>query len=171
MRDTVSIARVDALHPKVKELVRACIDEAEKKFPESIAIRVVQGYRTFAEQQAIYNQGRTTPGPIVTRSKPGQSFHNFGLAIDFALMYDLDGNGTREKLSWDVLADKDHDGEADWMEVVDTFEAHGFTWGGHFSKIQDDPHFEMHFGQTWQSLLALHTTKQLLPGTDFVKLA
>jgi peptidoglycan L-alanyl-D-glutamate endopeptidase CwlK len=54
---------------------------------------VIQGYRTHAEQDALYAQGRTTPGPIVTRAKGGQSPHNWGLAIDVVPDRDLDTAG------------------------------------------------------------------------------
>lgn len=33
-------------------------------------------YRSDAEQAALYAQGRTAPGPIVTNAKPGHSKHN-----------------------------------------------------------------------------------------------
>ena len=49
-----------------------------------IDIFVTQGVRTIAEQDAIYAQGRTAPGPIVTQAKGGQSMHNFGVAFDIA---------------------------------------------------------------------------------------
>ena len=39
--------------------------------------------RDFKEQDALYEQGRTTPGSIVTYARGGQSAHNFGLALDF----------------------------------------------------------------------------------------
>ena len=38
--------------------------------------------RTFAEQDALYAEGRTAPGHIVTWAQAGQSPHNFGLAFD-----------------------------------------------------------------------------------------
>jgi peptidoglycan L-alanyl-D-glutamate endopeptidase CwlK len=38
--------------------------------------------RTLEEQAALYAQGRTTAGSIVTNAKPGTSAHNYGLAID-----------------------------------------------------------------------------------------
>ena len=44
---------------------------------------IVSGYRSSAEQNALYAQGRTTAGPIVTNAKGGQSAHNVGMAIDF----------------------------------------------------------------------------------------
>src|SRR5690349_2624666 len=142
----MSIPVVAKLHPKIRDEVTALIDKAETKFPSTVAIRIVQGLRTFPEQDALYAKGRTTPGLRVTNSKGGQSYHNYGLAIDFALLYDKDGNGTYESLSWDTLKDFDRDGEADWMEVVDAFEKAGYTWGGRFHSITDNPHFEKTFG-------------------------
>lgn len=162
MRDKISIDRVAKLHPKIRDEVRQLIEAAEAKFPPSIAVRVVQGLRTFAEQDALYAQGRTKPGNRVTNSKAGQSYHNFGLAIDFAILYDKDGNGTYETLSWDVMKDFDKDGVADWMEVVDVFEEAGYTWGGRFVSIKDNPHFEKHFGIHWKELLRRYNAKDFM---------
>lgn len=44
----------------------------------------ISGFRSFEEQAGLYSRGRTQPGPIVTNSKPGLSFHNWGLATDWA---------------------------------------------------------------------------------------
>lgn len=41
-----------------------------------------EGFRSMERQQALYNQGRTTAGPIVTNAKAGQSLHNYGVAAD-----------------------------------------------------------------------------------------
>lgn len=40
------------------------------------------GFRTRAEQDALYSQGRSKPGPRVTNARGGYSLHNFGLAVD-----------------------------------------------------------------------------------------
>ena len=40
------------------------------------------GTRTYEEQNALYAQGRTAPGKIVTNARGGQGAHNFGLATD-----------------------------------------------------------------------------------------
>lgn len=45
---------------------------------------VTSGTRTYLEQDALYAQGRTTPGKIITKAKGGQSNHNFGIAVDLA---------------------------------------------------------------------------------------
>jgi len=169
MVDKISLERVGLLHPKIRQSVKNLIEAAEAKLPNT-AIRIVQGIRTFPEQQALYDQGRSKPGKIVTNAKPGQSFHNFGLAIDFAILYDKDKNGIYETLSWDTLKDMDKDGEADWMEVVDIFEDAGYTWGGRWSSIKDNPHLEEDFGFTWKQLLAKYNAKDFIPGTNYVNI-
>jgi peptidoglycan LD-endopeptidase CwlK len=169
MRDKVSIDRVAKLHPKIRDEVKALIEKAESKLLATVAVRVVQGLRTFAEQQALYEQGRTKPGNRVTNSKAGQSYHNFGLAIDFALLIDKDGNGSYETLSWDLLKDHDKDGIADWLEVVDVFEDAGYTWGGRFNSIKDNPHLEKNFGVHWKELLRRHNAKDFIQQVEYVR--
>lgn len=167
MRDSISINRAFLLHPSLRAEVMALIDKAELKLP-GVAIRIVQGLRTFEEQNKLYAQGRTLPGPRVTNSKGGQSYHNYGLAIDFALLYDTEKNGTYEFLSWDTLKDFDKDGEADWMEVVEIFEEAGYIWGGRFSTLKDNPHFEKAFGFNWRKLLEKYNRKEFIPVTNYV---
>lgn len=166
MRDKVTQQRVALLHPLVRAEAVALIDKAEAGFPPYIAIRVVQGLRTFAEQDALYNQprdGKDNDGDgriderdeTVTHAKGGQSNHNYGLALDFAIGYDKDRNGTYETVSWDTLKDEDKDGLPDWQEVVKIFKAAGWVWGGDFKSIIDRPHLEKTFGRGWRDLLAL----------------
>lgn len=170
MRDIISIARVESLHPKIRGTVKSLIEAAEQKLGPKAAVRIVQGLRCFAEQDAFYAQGRTKPGARVTNSKGGQSYHNYGLAIDFCLLYDKDGNGTFETTTWDISLDADHDGEADWMEVVDVFESAGFTWGGRFHSIVDNPHLEQTFGFNWRTMLFKYNNKQFIEGTEYINI-
>jgi peptidoglycan L-alanyl-D-glutamate endopeptidase CwlK len=153
MRDKISEQRAKLLHPKVRDEVKQLIENAEAGLPANMAVRIVQGLRTIDEQNALYAQGRTKPGSIVTNAKGGSSFHNYGLAIDFAILTDKDGNGSFEDLSWDIKRDNDKDGTADWLEVVKVFEAAGWSWGGKWSSIKDYPHLEKTFGYTWRQLL------------------
>ncbi len=155
MRDKLSIERAKLLHPSVRDEVINLIIEVEKGFPPNIAVRIVQGLRTIEEQNALYAQGRTKPGNIVTNAKGGSSYHNYGLAIDFAILIDKDGNGTYDELSWDIKKDNDKDGVADWLEVVKVFEAAGWEWGGRFHSLKDYPHLQKPFGKKWQDLLTL----------------
>jgi peptidoglycan L-alanyl-D-glutamate endopeptidase CwlK len=168
MRDKVSEGRVTLLHPAVRAEVKQLIEQAESGFPPSMAIRIVQGLRTIAEQDALYAQGRTKPGAIVTKAKGGSSFHNYGLAIDFAILTDKDGNGTFEDLSWDIKRDNDKDGVADWLEVVKVFEAAGWEWGGKWASLKDYPHLQKTFGFTWQQLLDRYQKKDFV--SEYVRL-
>lgn len=169
MRDAISIERATLLHPKVRQDVVSCIEKAEAQFPANMAIRIVQGLRTIDEQNAIYAQGRTKPGKIVTNSRGGQSYHCYGLAVDIALLFDKDGNGSFETLSWDTKSDSDKDGKVDWMEVVDIFESAGWTWGGRFHSIPDAPHFEKHFGIHWKRLFEMYNSGNFIPGTKYIE--
>ena len=56
-----------------------------------IEIVFVQGLRTEAQQAALYAQGRTAPGQIVTQAPTAESTpHGRGAALDFAII-DLKG--------------------------------------------------------------------------------
>lgn len=169
MRDKISIERAKILHPSVRDEVVSLITEVEKGFPANIAVRIVQGLRTIEEQDALYEQGRSKPGSIVTNAKGGSSYHNYGLAIDFAILIDKDGNGTYDELSWDIKKDNDKDGVADWLEVVKVFEAAGWEWGGRWSSIKDYPHVQKTFGYTWKILLIKYNSKEFISGTQYVK--
>ncbi|MEK5178535.1 M15 family metallopeptidase [Paenibacillus sp. FSL R5-0928] len=133
-----SAAKLVGLIPCVKAAAEALID---RSYALGIPIVVTQGLRTFAEQNALYEQGRTKPGSIVTNARGGYSNHNFGVAIDFALLTN-DG----KSVSWDTKLDGNRNGKADWNEVVTLAKALGFTWGGDWKTFLDMPHFEMTFG-------------------------
>jgi len=170
MRDKVTEQRIALLHPARRYEVTKIIELAEEKFPKNMAIRIVQGLRTFEEQDGLYSQGRTKPGKKVTNAKGGQSLHNYGLAIDFAILHDKDNNGSYEELSWDTLLDFDKDRIADWQEVVQEFEKAGWEWGGKWRTFKDLPHCQKTGGYTWQQLLAKYQKKDFIPGTKYVNL-
>ncbi|UNL92753.1 peptidase M15 [Paenibacillus polymyxa] len=106
-----------------------------------VPIVITQGLRTIDEQNGLYAQGRSKPGQIVTNARGGYSYHNFGVAIDFALLLP-DG----KNVSWDMRRDGDGDGIADWDEVVAEAKRIGWNWGGDWRSFKDYPHFEMTFG-------------------------
>jgi len=172
MRDKVSIPRAELMHPAVRTDVQILINKAEAALGEKLAIRLVMTLRTIAEQDALYAQGRTTPGPIVTKARGGQSFHNFGLAFDFCLLRDTDGNGTWETISWSELADFNVNGLPDWKEVVKVFTDAGWEWGGAWSSIHDAPHLEKRFGyaENCKDLFVRYQRKNFIPGTQYVNL-
>ncbi|WP_082672892.1 M15 family metallopeptidase [Paenibacillus senegalimassiliensis] len=135
-----SVSRLSGLHPVVRQATERLI---ERSFAAGVPILITQGLRTIAEQDALYAQGRTKPGNIVTNARGGYSNHNFGVAIDFALLLP-DG----KSVSWDTLRDGDKDSLPDWSEVVDIAKSLGFEWGGDWRSFKDMPHFEMCFGLT-----------------------
>lgn len=152
MIDPLSLKRAELLHPKVRAEVPGIVQEISNALSGRAMFRIVSTLRTFDEQQALYNQGRTKPGPRVTNAKPGFSFHNYGLALDFAHV--IDGKTT----SWDIDKDWDGDHKSDWMEVVEIFKRHGWEWGGNWRSIKDYPHFQKTFGRTELQLLSLHNS-------------
>ena len=135
-----SASRIAALHPTVRLAAERLI---ELSHGAGVPIVISQGVRTISEQNELYAQGRTKPGQIVTNARGGYSFHNFGVAVDFALLMP-DG----KSVSWDMKRDGDSDRESDWQEVAKIGKALGFTWGGDFVSFKDYPHFEMTFGLT-----------------------
>lgn len=156
--DAISVGRLQTLHPKLRDEAIALFKKAEDALTGKAKPRIVFALRSMAEQQAIYDQGRTKKGPIVTNAKPGASFHNWGLAIDFALII----NG--KEVSWDTVKDYDDDHKSDWMEVVSIFKAAGWEWGGDWKSIKDYPHLQKTFGQRWQDLLALYNDGKVKEG-------
>ncbi|PKG22444.1 M15 family metallopeptidase [Niallia nealsonii] len=107
---------------------------------KGIQVVIIEGFRSVEEQDALYNKGRTEEGAIVTHAKGGESYHNYGLAIDFAL---LNNSGTT---IWDMEYDGNENGRSDWMEVVDIAKSLGFEWGGDWANFKDYPHLQMDFG-------------------------
>jgi peptidoglycan L-alanyl-D-glutamate endopeptidase CwlK len=149
MKDQKTLDRIKLLHPKLRDEADKIYDEICKALTGRAICRFTSTLRTFAEQNAIYAEGRTKPGSIKTNAKQGFSFHNYGLAIDIALI--IDG----KTASWDMKGDFDKDGKSDWMEVVAIFKQFGWEWGGDW-KFFDGPHFQKTFGKSVRELLALH---------------
>lgn len=152
MKDATTIHRVELLHPKVRDSFTNFITEAEDGL--GIIILMVQGFRTFAAQTAIYNQGRTTPGEIVTYSPAGASYHNYGLAADCCPY--LAGS---KKLDW----------KYDFIKLKPFAVKNGLTCGIDFPH-KDSDHFENKFGYNWRGLLHKYQMKDFIPGTQFVNI-
>lgn len=155
MKDQKTIERIAMLHPKLRDEVLALYDNIVSALTGKAICRFSYTLRTFAEQDALYAQGRTKSGSIVTKAKGGQSYHNYGLAVDIVLLIDKDGNGTYEEASWDEKGDYDNDRISDWMEIVAIFKRYGWEWGGDW-KFSDTPHFQKTFGKSIVELQQLH---------------
>ncbi len=168
-KDSITVSRIALLHPNLRAEAAAIYDEICEALAGRAICRFSHTLRTFAEQQALFNQGRTTPGAKVTNAKPGQSYHNYGLAIDIVLLIDKDKNGTFETASWDTVTDWDGDKLADWKEIVAIFKRHGWEWGGDWN-FKDLPHFQKTQGYSIAQLQFLNTNKKYISGTTYVRI-
>jgi len=161
--DKITEDRIKLLHPKIRQEVFNLFLKADTILTGNATLRLTQGLRTIAEQDALFAKGRTVPGSKVTNARGGQSYHNFGLAFDIVLL--IDG----KTISWDTAKDYDGDKVADWLEFVKLAESMGYEWGGHFKSIPDKPHFQKTFGFTTKQLLYKYTSGQV-DSNSYVKI-
>lgn len=140
--DKATEERIAKLHPLVRNEVAKIIKECDIALTGRAKVRISQGLRTFAEQDALYNQK-----PKVTNAKGGQSIHNYGFAVDIVLI--IDG----KTASWGTKTDWDGDKKADWMECVEIFKKHGWNWGGDWKTFKDLPHFDKKGFSDWKQLI------------------
>lgn len=142
MFDKITLDRIELMHPSIREQLKKDYLEINKNLPKGVRLRFSHTLRTVKEQDALYAQGRTKPGKIVTNAQGGQSIHNYGLAFDIVLLLDKDGSGGFKTASWDI--------DANFKRVVDFFKKKGWTWGGDFKSFKDNPHFEYTKGNSWK---------------------
>jgi D-alanyl-D-alanine dipeptidase len=128
--------RLAKVHPKLAAGVTKVI---EALAAQGLTVEVVQGLRTFAEQDELFKQGRTKPGQVVTKARGGQSNHNYGLAVDVCPFV----NG---KPQWD-----DNKG---FIRIGAEATKQGLDWGGNWKKFIDKPHVQIG-GLTVAQCLAL----------------
>lgn len=142
----ISSRSVDDLLPHVRdkalELVRLCADAG-------IELRITSTYRDFAYQSILYEQGRTSKGPnvrptkpmgdIVTRARPGESWHNWKRAFDVVPM-------KGKECVWNDAPT--------WQRIGSIGKRIGLEWGGDFRSMRDLPHFQLSEGLTTSHLLA-----------------
>ena len=99
---------------------------------ETYAVRIISGTRTYAEQDALFEQGRSMPGNIVTKARGGESNHNFGIAWDIGVF--IDGKYATESAPYKTAA------------PVALAATTGVEWGGNWEKFPDMPHYQLRTG-------------------------
>ena len=132
----VEIPRMDAasekelakLNPELADRIRLTAADLKKQGID-VVVAPKGGLRTFAEQNALYAQGRTQPGKIVTNARGGESYHNYGLAVD--LVPTVNGRPT-----WSAPAKT-------WEAMGRAGEKQGLEWGGRWQGLVDTPHFQL----------------------------
>ena len=118
---------IQTLQPSVQIKAREFLKTVNDRLGnENVVFKIISGTRTYAEQNALFAQGRTKfPGPIVTRARGGQSNHNFGVAWDIGLF-----------VSGQYVP------ESDLYRKAGTIGKDlGLAWGGDWQSLQDEPHF------------------------------
>jgi len=120
MLNAHSIEKLAEVHPELARRVKQLAEIL------SFDLVVTCGLRTWAEQDALFDQGRTQPGSIVTKAPGGHSAHNFGYAVDVA---PSDGVG----IDW---SGKD----AKWNEILSKAPSCGLNEGAMWRTFPDEPH-------------------------------
>ena len=130
----INSRNLDDLVPPAKQRAEAFIAAAKAK---GIDLLVTSTYRDNESQNALYAQGRTAPGAIVTRAKAGQSWHNSRCALDVVPLV----NG---KAIWDD--------PALWKQVGEIGKSCGLEWAGDWVTFKEFPHFQYTGGMTLAQL-------------------
>ncbi|WP_157805592.1 peptidoglycan-binding protein [Bacillus sp. mrc49] len=127
----------------------SALEMIKRAFKEGIYAQISAGFRSMEEQAALYGQGRfysykgknysKLSEPKVTKALPGQSFHNYGVAIDFFIVSDDGKNAI-----WTI--------NAKWRRVAAIGKELGFKWGGDWTGFKDYPHLEMTGGLSYAQM-------------------
>lgn len=130
---------IATLHPRAQPYARALYFKARN---HGLTLNIISGTRSYAEQDALFAQGRTRPGNVVTNARGGYSNHNFGIAFDVGL-----------------FERNQYLGESPMYKAVGALgEELGLEWGGNWRTIVDQPHFQLRpewaIGLTERQMLA-----------------
>lgn len=122
------------LHPEVKARAQWVMDDANREFaPEGLRVGVFDGYRAPGAQAQHVAAGSSFV------AHPLDSFHPWGLAVDFVFLNRL-GN-------WTWLEDRPDQGREQWYALGRIIERYGFEWGGRWgdwgSRSFDGPHAQL----------------------------
>lgn len=113
------------LHPELLQIVQQF--EARCK-AAGLNVLVTETFRTKSEQDALYAQGRTAPGNIVTNAKYPKSPHCWGVAFDFCR---------------NVRGREYDDSDGFFKKCGEIGKSLGLAWGGDFRSFVDKPHLEL----------------------------
>jgi peptidoglycan L-alanyl-D-glutamate endopeptidase CwlK len=142
--DSRTEENIASLVPKAQRAARQFL-VAAKAFPYTV--KILSGGRTYAQQTAIYNQGRVKgfPGPIVTKAPAGSSNHNFGIAFDVGIF-----DGSKYFTGETAATNKPY---LDLRKLTKPAVLE-LDWGGEWRTSKDYPHYELHTGMSVQKVRA-----------------
>jgi peptidoglycan L-alanyl-D-glutamate endopeptidase CwlK len=126
---------LDELVPPAKERVERFIALCDEN---GIDLLVTSTYRDHESQNALYAQGRTKVGKVVTNAQGGQSYHNWRCAVDVVPLI----NG---KPNWDSS-------DPVWTKIGELGEQAGLEWAGRWRTFKELAHFQYTGGLTLTDL-------------------
>ena len=126
---------LDELVPPAKERVERFIALCDEN---GIDLLVTSTYRDHESQNALYAQGRTKAGKVVTNAQGGQSYHNWRCAVDVVPLI----NG---KPNWDSS-------DPVWAKIGELGEQAGLEWAGRWRTFKELAHFQYTGGLTLTDL-------------------
>lgn len=142
---------VNLLHPTI----RKAVVEIEKALNrEGIPFKIFEAFR-FPERQAdLFAQGRTKQGDIVTYAKPWDSYHQYGLAVDFVLFengkWSWDDTTPEKKKWWKRMHELGKEAELSPLD----FEAPHLQISGTSLKVLSQGHYPSGGDDLWAEHLA-----------------
>lgn len=132
---------ISMCHPELQEKAKKLVEECKK---QGLIVKIGECFRSVAEQNELYAQGRTKPGNVVTNAK-GSSFssmHQWGVAFD---VIRNDGKGAY------------NDSDRWFSKVGKVGKKLGLEWGGDWTSPVDKPHFQLkNWGSTTVKLKKLY---------------
>jgi len=141
--DAITLKRINTAHPAIRAELILIYEDILKA---GLKCRFTSVFRDYNEQSQLFDKYQKG-GPMAAR--PGLSFHNYGLAVDFVLLLD---NG--RAVSWDLNADFNKDAAADWFQIINIFKKYGWEAGADWKK-KDYPHVQKTFNYKIRELLKM----------------
>ena len=131
------------LRPEFGRLVGEWLNRCNAK---GVAVLIHCTRRTPEQQDALYQIGRrgVDGEKIVTNAKAGQSFHQYGAAIDavpWEWYDDAAKPGLETRLDWSPF-DSEGDLDARWSVMVASAEDVGLDWSGNWKGFREYVHFQ-----------------------------
>ena len=138
-----SLDKMSKVHPKLVEVMKEAIKNSPFDF------RITDGARTTEEQFALYQKGRTKPGPKVTNCDGYKAKSNhqiksdgYGHAVDIFPCGILENGEYRKFTTEEGYEDKKLKIISEHILKIAKEKGVNVEWGGNW-KMHDTPHFEI----------------------------
>ena len=125
--DDISELHLIGVHPELARRVRLLADKCSLN---GTILHVTCGLRTYSQQDALFRQGRTMPGKVVTQARGGYSAHCFGYAVDIV---PADESFPDFVPDWDAMDPR-------WKMVLQMAKNCGLAEGAEWRTFPDRPH-------------------------------